>query len=79
MLFIPEVDIPTEPPTVFDLSTFSKLWPIYSSIDSFPFSVAPIAPAVLSTLPTFRLLPSSIMKVVALFTTFLSPLVFFRN
>ena len=64
MLFIPEVDIPTEPPTVFNLSTFSKLCPTYSSIDSFPFSVVPIAEAVFSTLPTFKLLPSPTMKYV---------------
>ncbi|WYA02676.1 hypothetical protein KST90_06125 [Fusobacterium nucleatum] len=75
MLFIPEVDIPTEPPTVFDLSTFSKLCPTYSSIDSFPFPLAPIAAAVFSTLPTFRLLSFPIMKVLALSTYFLSPFV----
>ena len=55
MLFTPEVDTPTEAPAVFNLSTFSKLCPTYSSIDSFPFPLAPIAAAVFSTLPTFRL------------------------
>ena len=75
MLFIPEVDIPTKPPTVFNLSTFSKLYPTYSSIDSFPLPVVPIAAAVFSTFPTFKLLPSPIMKVLALSTTLLSPFV----
>ena len=75
MLFTPEVDTPTEAPAVFNLSTFSKLCPTYSSIDSFPFSVVPIAEAVFSTLPTFKLLPSPIMKVLTLSTTLLSPFV----
>ena len=75
MLFTPEADTPTEPPAVFNLSTFSKLCPTYSSIDSFPFPLAPIAAAVFSTLPTFRLLSFPIMKVLALSTYFLSPFV----
>ena len=62
MLFTPEVDTPTEAPAVFNLSTFSKLCPTYSSIDSLPFSLVPIAEAVFSSLPTFKLLPSPIMK-----------------
>jgi len=77
MLFIPEADIPTELPTVFDLSTFSKLYPTYPSTDSFPFPVAPIAAAVFSTLPTFKLLPSPIKNVVTLSTYFLSLFVSF--
>jgi len=35
----------------------------------------PIAPAVFSTFPTFRLLPSPIKNVVGLSATFLSPFV----
>ena len=72
-------DNDNEPPFVVVLSLFSKLCPTYSSIDSFPFPLVPIAAAVFSTLPTFKLLPSPIIKVVGSSTYFLSPLVFFRN
>ena len=38
MLFIPEADTPTEAPTVFNLSTFSKLCPTYNVPNKSPVS-----------------------------------------